>query len=215
MTNNDLIQAVQSHFGDQTAQFRTRITNKIPEALEMFASEHQWEFLDKHTTTTAETDSGTSKDKITLPADFWKPVRFYTTSYVLEYIDRAEWSERQRSTLPSGEPRAYTVIGPDFFLDRTSDGSTINVVYSRRISGMSLSDIPEEYHYAIMAAVVWLLTPGYVTGANGAIRNTAWRHAEELYQGRVRHALASESQSKGRTRHLTLPVHMRMRGDYR
>lgn len=215
MTDAELISFVQAHFNDQTSQFRSRVVKTVPIGIGMFASEHQWEFLDKFTTTTAETDSTASKDKITLPADFWKPIRFYTSNRVVSYIDRAAWSKKQRASLPSGEPRAYTVIGPDYFLDRASDGSTISVVYTRRSSGMSLSDVPAEFHDAVGAAVIWRLTPGFVQMPEGPVPNPAYGHAEDLYGGRVRVALSSENSIKGRTQKWTPTYMTARRSDYR
>lgn len=198
MNETDLIRYVQAHFNDQTAQFRDRIVRTIPVAIEMFGTEHQWEFLDKYTTTTATTSTTHGKDVITLPSDFFKPVVLYTDDEEMEYVDRTEWGLYQRHVSVSRKPWKYTQIGPELILSHATDGSTIYMVYTRQTSGMSLSDVPSQYHDAIAAAVVWRLTPGSVMTNQGPFPNPAYAQAERFYSERIRVCMGKELSVKGR-----------------
>ena len=211
MTEAQVIGFVQQHFNDQTNMFRSKIVKTLPMAVGMFACEHQWEFLDKYTTCTTSTDSTTGKDEIDLPSDIFKPVVLWTEYNEMRYIDRKAWGDYQRQTLTATRPSQYTIIGSEYFLHKPNDGSTIYMIYTRLTTGMSLADVPAQYHDTVAAALVWRLTPGLV----GGMPNAAYGHAEDFYQGRVRVSLSHEANSKARTRTLSVPDYQAVRSQYR
>lgn len=207
MTKNTLIEAVQAHFGDESPAFQTRIDGTIPVGIEMFVSEQQWEHFDKYVTATTEVDSTTGKTRIVLPtdasgtSDFFKPVHIWTDNNAkVDYIDRAEWADRQRLSTPQQEPWAYTQIGPDLFLDRPNDGSTLYMVYTRTHNDLDLPDLPSQYHPAVLMAVIWYLTPGYVMADGQKLPNSDKDVAWANYQDRLSIASSHEHSVKDRVR---------------
>jgi hypothetical protein len=215
MTQDELISAVQAQAGDFTAPFKDRIIAALPLGIAIFAAEYQWEFLDIYTTATTALDATTGKYKISLPSDFFKPVALSTAlGGALEYQNRIEWLEEERVGVGSDPPIHYTVIGTTMFLHNAS-GTPIEIIYTRNADGITLADLPGQYHPAIVQAVVMWLMPAVVEdGAGHKIPNPLYDAAKARYNESVSKAAGLEAQSKGRPRTLDFSPLQKLRSEF-
>jgi hypothetical protein len=135
MTEQEMVRAIQSHFGDTSAAFKTRIEQNIPFGIELFCAQAQWEFLDRFVADLTVSDSTVAapgKPRIETPGDFFKPVVIYTQYNEVKWIDRLEWARKQTTTGSGTRPQEYTLIGDELVLSREHDGSQIDMVYTRK-----------------------------------------------------------------------------------
>lgn len=218
-----MVKGIQAHFNDETPDFKSRIENTIPIGVEGFATENQWESMDKYVTTTTEVDAVSGKTRIVLPTlatggtDFFKPVHIWTdNNSKVDYIDRARWASRQRGSQSARDPLAYTQIGPDLFLDTPSTGITIYMIYTRTHEDIDLPDLPFHYHGAVMMYVIWYLTPGMLTTPEGLrISNPAKSEAWASYQERIGLAVGHEHSVRDRVRRFLPDPVAQGRNNYR
>ena len=216
MDEEQFVKAVQARFANFTDPFAGRIRDCLSVGVTRLCNEFQWEFLDKLTTfsTTTSTIDASGKTRFVLPDDYFKPVVFYTDNHILEYRNRVEWARHQIDASSSAEPRYYTVIGKELILAAPSDGSTVYAVYTRDGSGYGLDDIPGQFHYAVMMAVVAYLAPAYVTVGEKTLPNPDVRNADRAFKQAVGAAMMIQTRNKGRVRQILPPEHLRMRHDY-
>ena len=201
MTESELVRGVQAHFDKFDPEFEDRVKATIAFGIARFCAHTQWEFLDRYAvnlTVQASTVAAVGKPEIVTPNDYFKPVVIYSESREIEYVSRQRWAQEQTTLSSTLSERTYTVIGSELILTRTHDGSQIDMIYTRDATGITLDDIPGQYHPAVQAAIQLQLTPAYFTLDGKMIPNPAIGAGQQLYSIEIGRAMTSEVSNKGR-----------------